>query len=72
MRALLAAGLVLGLAGTAWAEDARPARGPASETSVPSAAPAAGTKTVTGSEDQGATIKEMNASEKQKVEKTGK
>ena len=72
MRAALAAVALLAAAGTAMAEDARPKGHPASETSVPDAAPAADTKTVTGSRDQGQEQRQMNATEKGKVEKTGK
>ncbi len=74
MRVLLAAaaiGCALGLA-PAMAEDARPAGHPASETSVPDAAPPADTTTTTGSDEQNPVIRQMNAAEKSKVDRTGK
>ncbi len=67
MAALLLPGVAL-----AQSTPVRPTGAPASETSVPNTAPAAGTKQVTGSTAQDPKIKQMNTEEKAKVEKTGK
>ena len=53
-------------------EPARPGRGPQQQSSVPSAAPAATVTQTTGATDQPAQVKQMNAAEKDKVEKEGK
>lgn len=73
VRAALAAWLLLAAgAALAQTDQARPARGPASETAVPSAAPPATTSQTTGSTGQGPVVKSMNEAEKGKVEETGK
>ena len=51
---------------------ARPARGPQSETSVPTPAPPASATQTTGATNQQPAVKQMNEEEKQKVEKEGK
>jgi hypothetical protein len=51
---------------------ARPARGPQSESSVPTPAPPASTTQTTGATNQPPVVKQMNEEEKQKVEKEGK
>jgi hypothetical protein len=51
---------------------ARPARGPQSESSVPTPAPPASTTQTTGATNQPPAVKQMNEEEKQKVEKEGK
>ena len=50
----------------------RPRGGPASESSVPSAAPPASTTQTTGSTAQGPEVQGMNEAEKAKVEAKGK
>ncbi len=50
----------------------RPRGGPASESSVPSAAPPASTTQTTGSTAQGSEVQGMNDAEKSKVEAKGK
>ena len=80
MRRLLLAALLLMPALTAQAQTAapqasspvRPRGGPASESSVPSAAPPASTTQTTGSTSQGPEVKGMNEAEKAKVEAKGK
>jgi hypothetical protein len=56
----------------AQTSDARPSRGPQSQTSVPAAAPAANPSQTTGSANQPPVVKEMNREEEKKVEKEGK
>ncbi|MBV9655347.1 MAG: hypothetical protein JOZ42_12375 [Acetobacteraceae bacterium] len=51
---------------------ARPARGPASEATVPTAAPAATPGQTTGAINQGPKVKEQNQAEKNKTETEGK
>lgn len=81
LAALLLAAPVLGAqAQTAAAQSAapqgstpvRPRGGPASESSVPSAAPPASTTQTTGSTAQGPEVQGMNEAEKAKVEAKGK
>ena len=73
VRGLLAAALALTAgAAVAQTDSARPARGPASETAVPSAAPPATTSQTTGATGQGPVVKNMNEAEKAKVEEKGK
>jgi hypothetical protein len=50
---------------------ARPGRAP-DQTSVPNAAPPAGTGQTTGSNSQGPVVKQMNDAERAKVEQQGK
>ncbi len=57
--------------GPGAASQARPARGP-EQTSVPSTAPAATTSQTTGAQNQDSTVKQMNETEKSKIEKFGK
>ena len=80
MTRLLLAALLLAPALAAQAQTAlpqgsspvRPRGGPASESSVPSAAPPASTTQTTGSTSQGPEVKGMNEAEKAKVEAKGK
>ena len=73
VRATLAVLLTLASgAAAAQTDQARPARGPASEAAVPSAAPPASTGQTTGATGQGPVVKSMNEAEKGKVEETGK
>jgi hypothetical protein len=67
-RSAEASALQLAQAGDA----ARPARGPQSESSVPTPAPPASTTQTTGATNQPPVVKQMNEEEKQKVEKEGK
>ena len=53
-------------------DQARPARGPQSQSSVPSAAPPASTTQTTGATNQPPVVKEMNAQEAKEVAKEGK
>lgn len=64
-------------AAPAWAQTpptdkARPAGHPAVQNSVPNAAPPATTERTTGATDQNPTVKQMNATEKKKLETEGK
>ena len=76
LAALLLVAPVLGAqAQTAVPQGATPVRprgGPASESSVPSAAPPASTTQATGSTAQGPEVQGMNEAEKAKVEAKGK
>lgn len=79
MRTLLTAALlaslsvpVLGQGQPAPTTASRPAREPAGQTSVPSAAAPVSTTQPTGATNQNPTVKDMNAAEKAKVEQTGK
>ena len=80
MRRLLLAALLLMPALAAQAQTAspqgsspvRPRGGPASESSMPSAAPPASTTQTTGSTSQGPEVKGMNEAEQAKVEAKGK
>jgi hypothetical protein len=53
-------------------DQARPARGPQSQSSVTSAAPPASTTQTTGATNQPPVVKEMNTQEAKEVEKEGK
>lgn len=53
-------------------DQARPARGPQEQGSVPTAAPPATPTQTTGATNQPPVVKEMNAQEHKKVEKEGK
>jgi hypothetical protein len=53
-------------------DQARPGRGPQSQSSVPSAAPPASTTQTTGATNQPPVVKEMNEQEAKEVEKEGK
>jgi hypothetical protein len=50
----------------------RPAKTPPDQTSNPNASPPATTTQTTGQTNQNPTVKEMNATEKSKVERSGK
>jgi hypothetical protein len=58
--------------GTPAGDQARPARGPQEQSSVPTAAPPATPTQTTGATNQPPVVKEMNVEEQKKVEKEGK